>query len=998
MSELNVNYTNINTLSSADELEDGTNMELEDNTQQGETELIRGKRTRDENSSEEGWNLVSRGRSKLICSREQQVESRIEERTQVYVTCKEPLPKQFALARLFKTHNIASEKIYKIKYVHRNKILVTFDNEIAAEEFIKCSVFSDMGWSCQKTSEVGVSYGLIRAMELDISDEELKSNLSSNVEIVSIKRLNKRCSDDSEGNGWTPSETIRLGFQGPSLPPYVYIYSLRIPVERFVFPKGFDHVRSSFPVQAPRVAANLTSEGGLTYAEITKTTPLPEHGKNGTAHEIDCPDTATTNIRPKPKRNLKKPRRPVTPTPTEDILWHQLSRAVAERRLALANLRRCPSSSNLDILKEKISTAQRLIRIARCKSFQRFCSSVDETSSASEMWRKMRWLKNRQVPNTSVDKEKAERLLKDLTPDFVCPPQPTFYSNNDLLESPISMPELVNCIKTTDTAPGSDQISFSMIKQLPLAGKQMLLQIYNQCFSVGFVPKQWRQIKVVPIPKHGSSSSYRPISLISCICKILHAILAKRIEWFFEKQGLFPEDMVNVSQYADDFVLYSTKSNLDLAFEELRSALRYTKMLIEKLGLTMSSSKTKICVFKRGCFRRSIKFDLDGTLIDVVNNVKYLGLWLDSSLRWGSNYWQHKKLPLLIDILSQYNSIPIHSSTLLGMFSLDKWTSSIDLSHVICDNIPSISKAKRHYSTLQLKQLCSSYIQEQYPDYHTIFTDGSKANHVGGAAFLDPILLSIMKIKIDSDISSMHIELIAILEALSYILSVNGDKFVILTDSKSSLQHLARNTSHMRGIPTAYAIYEIILRLQSESKTVCLQWIPSHVQFEENDRVDMLAKQACVDGVPMNVTPLFSDYFRRAKNECFGLWQEYFDERSKEKGIWYRTIQPEISRVPWIDCELNKTCITIALRLRSGHTPSNKFNYLMRKVPSPCCDSCGVVDDVLHILMECARNENTRLNIFGLQRSKDIGYCNSVLSSPMSDEAQHLYKLVISRS
>ncbi|KAF9788968.1 hypothetical protein SFRURICE_006769 [Spodoptera frugiperda] len=132
----------------------------------------------------------------------------------------------------------------------------------------------------------------------------------------------------------------------------------------------------------------------------------------------------------------------------------ELSRAVAERRLALANLRRCPSSNNLDILKEKISTAQRLIRIARCKSFQQFCTSIDETSSASEMWRKMRWLKGRQVPNTSVDKEKAERLLKDLTPDF-CPSQPAFYSNNALLESPISMPELVNCIKTTDTAPGS---------------------------------------------------------------------------------------------------------------------------------------------------------------------------------------------------------------------------------------------------------------------------------------------------------------------------------------------------------------------------------------------------------------------------------------------------------------------------------------------------------------------------------------------------------------
>lgn len=355
-------------------------------------------------------------------------------------------------------------------------------------------------------------------------------------------------------------------------------------------------------------------------------------------------------------------------------------------------------------------------------------------------------------------------------------------------------------------------------------------------------------------------------------------------------------------------------------------------------------------------------------------------------------------MPLLIDILSQYNSTPIHSSTQLGMFSLDKWISSIDLSHIISDKIPSISKAKRHYSIIQLKQLCTSYIQEQYPDYHTIFTDGSKDKDLGGAAFLDPILISHMKIKIDSDISIMHIELIAILEALSYILSVSGDKFVILTDSKSSLQHLARNTSHMRGIPTAYAIYELILKLQSNSKMVRLQWIPSHVQYEENDVVDMLAKQACVDGVPMNITPLFSDYFGRAKNKCFDLWQEYFDERSKEKGIWYRTIQPEISRVPWIDCDLNKNLMTIALRLRSGHIPSNKFNYLMKKVPSPCCDSCGVVDDVLHILMECARNENTRVSIFGRQRMNDIGLCNSMLAFPVSDKAQHLYKLVISRS
>lgn len=236
MCESNPSNVNINSLSSADELEDGTNMEFEDNTQQNDTELIRGKRPREETSSEEGWSVVNRGRSKVVCNRGDLGEREKEQRTQVAVSCKEPLPKQFALARILKTHNIASNKIFRIKYVHRNKMLITFDTDFDADEFINCPVFTEMGWSCQKTSEVGVSYGLIRSMELEISDKDLKANLSSSAEIISIKRLNKRCPGDLDGNGWTPSETIRLGFKGPSLPPYVYIHSLRIPVERFVFP------------------------------------------------------------------------------------------------------------------------------------------------------------------------------------------------------------------------------------------------------------------------------------------------------------------------------------------------------------------------------------------------------------------------------------------------------------------------------------------------------------------------------------------------------------------------------------------------------------------------------------------------------------------------------------------------------------------------------------------------------------------------------------------
>lgn len=67
-------------------------------------------------------------------------------------------------------------------------------------------------------------------------------------------------------------------------------------------------------------------------------------------------------------------------------------------------------------------------------------------------------------------------------------------------------------------------------------------------FSHSFVPLQWREIGIIPIPKPGrdpdSASSLRPISLMSCLCKIFHNMIKNRLEWFLEKSKLFSENMV----------------------------------------------------------------------------------------------------------------------------------------------------------------------------------------------------------------------------------------------------------------------------------------------------------------------------------------------------------------------------------------------------------------------------------------------------------------------
>lgn len=177
-----------------------------------------------------------------------------------------------------------------------------------------------------------------------------------------------------------------------------------------------------------------------------------------------------------------------------------ISRAVAERRLALATFRGNPTPQNLSILQVKVSTAQKVIRQAKQKSGREFCSSVNATTSSSEMWRKMRWLKGYRLPRTQVDEDTAQNLLHTLTPDYVPPKQPTFSSMNTTLTQDISVHELDRAIKAKDTAPGHDDISFSMLKHLPPVGKQMLATIYNQFLASGIVPYQWRKTKIVPIP------------------------------------------------------------------------------------------------------------------------------------------------------------------------------------------------------------------------------------------------------------------------------------------------------------------------------------------------------------------------------------------------------------------------------------------------------------------------------------------------------------------
>ena len=71
-----------------------------------------------------------------------------------------------------------------------------------------------------------------------------------------------------------------------------------------------------------------------------------------------------------------------------------------------------------------------------------------------------------------------------------------------------------------------------------------LLSLFTASLRFAHIPPLWKVARVVAIPKpgrdHASPKGYRPISLTSCLSKVLERIIAERLTFFLEHGQLLP--------------------------------------------------------------------------------------------------------------------------------------------------------------------------------------------------------------------------------------------------------------------------------------------------------------------------------------------------------------------------------------------------------------------------------------------------------------------------
>lgn len=211
-------------------------MELQlrsESTPMGEQSTISNRRNKRERTKdeEEIWTRIGRGGKKIALSADDDGTIVAEELLEISLTCDEKLPKQIGLARLLKQENI--QDIIKVKYVNSYKAIIQFNKDESAEGLINNQNLIKKGFRCHRTMEINKSYGVIKDVELDLSDEEILNCLKSDTEIIAVKRLKRRNSEEGQ---WESSEAIRLCFNSSTLPSYIYIFNTRVVVVPYLFP------------------------------------------------------------------------------------------------------------------------------------------------------------------------------------------------------------------------------------------------------------------------------------------------------------------------------------------------------------------------------------------------------------------------------------------------------------------------------------------------------------------------------------------------------------------------------------------------------------------------------------------------------------------------------------------------------------------------------------------------------------------------------------------
>lgn len=247
----------------------------------------------------------------------------------------------------------------------------------------------------------------------------------------------------------------------------------------------------------------------------------------------------------------------------------ECSRQVALRRRARRVYGNHPTPYNKILYNKQCAIARRTIRRAKRASWRILSSTLNFRTPVSSVWGLLRRMRGKETrpsyplqhhgviissleekvelfgdtlgavvgvdSHICIDRARTDRVILD-----AC------LLEDGAFNGFFTMTELereINSFRNSrGRAMGIDLIPKEFLLHLSSNNKEYLLRLFNEIWSSGNFPSVWRGAAVIPILKPGGDGadpgSYRPISLLSCLGKLMEKLVHRRLYWFLESENV----------------------------------------------------------------------------------------------------------------------------------------------------------------------------------------------------------------------------------------------------------------------------------------------------------------------------------------------------------------------------------------------------------------------------------------------------------------------------
>ena len=270
--------------------------------------------------------------------------------------------------------------------------------------------------------------------------------------------------------------------------------------------------------------------------------------------------------------------------------------------------------------------------------------------------------------------------------------------------------------------------------------------------------------------------------------------------------------------------------------------------------------------------------------------------------------------------------------------------------------IPKISFRKKEGLSQVLVKIMFLGRLAEYRNCIQVYTDGSKTESKCSCAVVIPFKSLSLSYRLPPNLKILSAELMTIkfsLQAISSQTEIKRQKYIVCTDSLSALDY------SLKPATLSYKCLHCDLKFRY---TICNKgyissiYMGSSTLWYKKKRISKLGYKTSLPTGP-DLSNSYYWYWISVFNQFKNFWKNEARLHSSHSQFLDLYDYKQPSKEMYLKSCIFSACL---FRLRSGHAKTKSALFLWKMAPFHNCDTCGVYEDIRHIIFNSSKYEKDR--------------------------------------